>query len=85
MLTYLQTPKKIRNIRITKPWILIRLLVQNQRATNDWLSMFLIQRTMKVVVEGEHSEEVKDESGVPQKTVPGPIQFLCISTILTLY
>ena len=42
---------------------------------NNWLRMFLTQRTMKVVVEGEHSEEVSVDSRVPQGTVLGPILF----------
>ena len=37
---------------------------------DNWLNMFLIQRKMKVVVEGEQSEEVKVEG-----TVLGPLLF----------
>jgi hypothetical protein len=44
---------------------------------NNWLRDFLTNRTMKVVVEGEHSEAVHVDSGVPQGTVLGPLAFLC--------
>ena len=42
-----------------------------------WLSSFLKNRHMNVVVEGEHSKSVYVESGVPQGTVLGPLMFLC--------
>ena len=45
--------------------------------TLKWLSSFLKDRTMKVVVKGEQSKSVIVESRVPQGTVVGPLMFLC--------
>jgi hypothetical protein len=50
-----------------------------QGSINNWLNMFLMHRKMKTVVEGEQSEEVTIDSGVPQGTVLGPLFFLCHS------
>ena len=46
---------------------------------HQWLSSFLQNRTMRVVVEGEHSDNAHVDSGIPQGqgTVLGPLLFLC--------
>ena len=44
---------------------------------NDWLRDFLTNRSMQVVVDGEESDSVTVDSGVPQGTVLGPLLFLC--------
>jgi hypothetical protein len=42
-----------------------------------WLTSFLTQRKMRVTLEGESSQQVTVDSGVPQGTILGPILFLC--------
>ena len=40
-----------------------------------WINFWLSQRTQRVIVDGESSELVRVESGVPQGTVLGPLMF----------
>ena len=44
---------------------------------HSWTESFLCDRHMKVMIDGETSQEAKVTSGVPQGTVLGPILFLC--------
>ena len=43
---------------------------------HKWVETFLCTRNMRVIVDGESSQEAKVTSGVPQGTVLGPILFL---------
>ena len=44
--------------------------------TSAWIKGFLSDRTQCVVIEGEKSDIIKVESGVPQRSVLGPSLFL---------
>ena len=44
---------------------------------HTWITNFLTKRKLKVLIEGEASEEAVVESGVPQGTVLWPLLFLC--------
>ena len=44
--------------------------------TNAWIRTWLTTRNQKVVIEGEESQSVHVDSGVPQGTVLGPLMFL---------
>ena len=46
---------------------------------DSWLCDFLTNRQMKVVVDGEESEAIKVDSGVPQDTAVGPCYSYAIS------
>jgi hypothetical protein len=44
--------------------------------SNRWIQNFLTERKQVVVVEGEKSDSINVESGVPQRSVLGPSLFL---------
>ena len=60
---------------------------------HSWISSFLCKRQMRVVIDGEFSQETQVLSGVPQGTVLGPLLFLvhindlpdCVSSTVRLF
>ena len=44
--------------------------------TKNWIKTWLTSRSQRVVVDGEASETIRVDSGVPQGTVLGPLMFL---------
>ena len=44
---------------------------------NKWIQCFLVLRKQQVIVEGESSKPCSVDSGVPQRSVLGPLLFLC--------
>ena len=51
----------------------------------QWCMAFLTQRSMKVVVDGKSSDQVRVESGDPQGTVLGPLLSLSHINYLPAY
>jgi methylaspartate ammonia-lyase len=50
----------------------------------EWIRAWLTQRRQCVVVDGETSEMAHVKSGVPQRTVLGPLMFLLYILLLLL-
>ena len=48
-----------------------------RRPRHTWLTTFLTQQSMMVMLKGKSSDKVPVKSGVPQGTVLNPILFLC--------
>ena len=44
---------------------------------NKWIQSFLVLRKQQVIVEGESSKPCSVDSGVPQGSVLGPLNYLC--------
>ena len=53
-----------------------------QGKINSWIKSLLANRTQSVVIDGEHSESVSVESGMPQGSVLGPGLFLYYINVL---
>ena len=43
---------------------------------HSWVDQFLTNRQQRVIIDGDHSDSVHVDSGVPQGTVMGPLLFL---------
>jgi hypothetical protein len=72
------TPKNLPRMQHTRA---IRLLTKIAKSGVDsrivlWLWEFLLERTQRVWVGGQLSEEVRVTSGVQQGSVLGPLLFL---------
>ena len=59
-----------------------KLLHYNQNKTTSWIKDLLIDRSKRVIIEGQASSEVPVTPGVPQRVVLGHCLFLfCINDI----
>jgi len=58
-------------------WLLMKIAISGvDTRVVAWAREFLLGRTQRVKVGGQLSEEVKSNSGVPQRSVLGPLLFL---------
>ena len=62
----------------TVPHKKLLLKMRQYGVDGTWLCDFLTNRKMRVVIDGEESEAVPVDSGVPQGTVLGPSYFFVI-------
>ena len=62
---------------VTHKCLLLKLEYYGIRGHHlNWMQSWLLNRTQKVVLKGEHSEKSNVKSGVPHWTVLGPLCFL---------